>query len=283
MNLKVFNNKNLYNFSVLLKDMINKFLIVGSKSDPASRNIMLNLMDLAPNLNFYSINGEMLKTENLDKEKINAYDFVIFTSKHKSEKPMKTLSVHSPGNFKEVWGGGKEGELSPASALFQKHIFEIMKKNAEESELKYNTTMEATHHGPLIERPSLFIEIGGSETEWKDKRASFVIAKTIRDAIESWKQNPYHEIAIGIGGPHYCPGFNKIELNSNVAIAHIIPKYVFPINENMILEAINKTVEEVDFAVLDWKGLGKAEDRAKLIEILERNYISWKKTGEVNK
>lgn len=262
--------------------MSNKFLIVGSKSDPASRNIVMNLMDLG-NFNFHIVNEEMLKTENLDLNKINKYDFIIFASKHKSEKSEKTLSVHSPGNFREVLGGGVAGRLCPVSALFSKHMFECLNKNKEESELKYNITLEATHHGPLIDRPCLFIEIGGSEEEWKDKRASFVVAKAVRDAIETWKENRYHEIAVGIGGPHYAPSFNKIQLKSNVAISHIIPKYVSPITEEMILESINKTIEEVDFVVLDWKGLGKAEERDKIIEILEKNYINWKKIGEIGK
>ncbi len=262
--------------------MLNKFLIVGSKFDAASRNILMNLMDLG-NFKYHIINGDMLKTENLNFEKINQFDFVIFASKHKSEKKEKTLTIHAPGNWKEIWGGGKSRRVCPSSALFQKHLFKILNKNKEESELKYKVSMEVTHHGPLIERPCVFIEIGGSEEEWKDRRASFVIAKTIREAIETWKENPYREIAVGIGGPHYCQSFNKIQLNSNVALSHIIPKYVFPISEEIILEAINKTVEEVDFVLLDWKGLGKAEERDRILEILDKNYISWKKTGEIKK
>lgn len=261
--------------------MFKKFLIIGSKEDPASSNIVTNLLDLG-SFNVHFIDGDMLNTRNLDRDKINEYDFIIFASKHKSEKKEKTLSVHSPGNFREVWGGGEEGKLSISSALFQKHLFSVMKKVVEESALtRYSLTMEVTHHGPLIERPSIFIEIGGSEEEWKDKKASFVIAKVIREAIETWKENPYHEIAFGIGGPHYCPSFNKLQLNSNVAFSHIIPKYVSPITEEMILEARNKTFEEVDFAVLDWKGLGKAEERDEIIKILEKNYIQWKKASEI--
>ena len=261
--------------------MINKFLIVGSKSDTASRNIVMNLMDFG-GFEFHLIDGEMLKTENLDLEKINSYDLVIFASKHKSEKKEKTLSIHAPGNFKEVWGGGESGRLGPASALFNKHFFYTLNKVREESGLlRYSVTMEVTHHGPLIERPSVFIEIGGSEEEWKDKKASFVIAKTIRDAINTWKENPYNEIAVGIGGPHYCPNFNKLQLKSNAAISHIIPKYVFPVTEEMVLESINKTVEEVDFVIIDWKGMGPAEERDKVIKILEKNYIHWKKSGDV--
>lgn len=256
------------------------FLIVGSKFDPASRNIIMNLMDIG-NFNYHFIDGDMTKTENLDQNTINKYDLVIFASKHKSEKKEKTLSIHAPGNFHEVWGGGLKERLNPASALFQKHLFEILNKNTEESKLKYNVTLECTHHGPLIDKPAVFIEIGGSEEEWKDKKASFCIAKTIREAIETYSPNPYREIAIGIGGPHYCPIFNKLQLNSNSAFAHIIPKYVQPISEEMILEAFNQTIEEVDFAVLDWKGLGRSEERKKIIDILEKNYIPWKKSGQV--
>jgi len=262
--------------------MFKKFLIVGSKMDRASRNIIMNLMELG-RFNYHLINTEMIKTKNLDMERINECDLVIFASKHKSEKKEKTLSIHAPGNWREIWGGGEMGRVCPASALFQKHLFEILTQETKKSEIKYKVTLECTHHGPLIDRPCVFIEIGGGEEEWKDRGASFVIAKTIKRAIEEWKENPYREIAIGIGGPHYCPTFNKLQLNSNVAISHIIPKYMAPITEQMILEALNNTVEEVDFAVLDWKGLGTAEERQTVIDLLERNYISWKRSGEIKK
>jgi len=262
--------------------MIKDFLIVGSKADKASRNIIMNLIDFG-GFNLHLIDENMLNTENLDLDKINKYDLIIFVSKHKSEKKGKTLSIHAPGNWKEVWGGGKSGRICPSSALFQKHLFGILNQEKTKSELKYNVTLECTHHGPLIDRPSVFIEIGGGEEEWGDRRASFVIAKTLRRAIDEWKENPYQEVAVGIGGPHYCPNFNKIQLNSNVALGHIIPKYVFPITEQMILESVNNTIEEVDFVVLDWKGLGSAENRQKIINILEKNYISWKKSGEIKK
>lgn len=257
-----------------------KFLIVGSKKDPASRNIITNLMDLG-RFEYYIIEGDITNTDNFDLTRFLNYDLIIFASKHKSEKPEKTLSIHSPGNFREVWGGGKEGRLCPASALFNKHLFELLNKHTKTAELKYKVTLECTHHGPLIDKPCVFIEIGGGEREWKDRAASFVVAKTIREAIETYKENPYREIAIGIGGPHYCPSFNKIQEKSNVAIAHIIPKYVSPITEEMILESFNQTIEEIDFAILDWKGLGIAEERDKIISILEKNYINWKRNTEI--
>lgn len=258
-----------------------KFLVVADKFDTAGRNILMQLLDLEQ-IDYLVTHGSCTDNKNLDMSIINKFDFIIFASKHKSEKSEKTLCVHSPGNFREIWGGGESGRLNPASALFNRHLFECLNSEKEKSELdKYKVTLECTHHGPLIDIPCVFIEVGGGETEWRDRRATFIVAKAIREAINTYKENPYREVGIGIGGPHYCPSFNKTQVNSNVAIAHIIPKYVAPITETMILEALNQTIEEVDFAVLDWKGLGKSEDRQKIIDILEKNYIRWKRTSEL--
>ncbi|MEA3414467.1 MAG: D-aminoacyl-tRNA deacylase [Nanoarchaeota archaeon] len=260
-----------------------KFLIIGTKIDKASRNIMMNMIDLG-GFNISSIDTELFDEKDLDLEKIKAYDFVIFVSKHKSKKKEKILSIHAPGNWRDVWGGGKEGKVCFSSGIFQKYLFEVLENKRKESNLdKYKVTMEVTHHGPLIDKPCLFIEIGGGEEEWADRRASFVISRAVKEAIETFKPSKYLEVAIGIGGPHYCPSFNKLQMNSNVAFSHIIPKYIFPITEEMILEAIKKTVEEVEFVVVDWKGLGVAEERNRIIRILEKNYIRWKKTSEIKK
>ena len=269
--------------------MFKNYLIIASKSDKAGHNIVTELFQYidefkSKNIDFHLIEGSILNERNLDNHKISKYDFIIFASKHKSEKAEKTLSIHAPGNFRQVWGGGEAGKLSVSSALFNKHLFEVLNENVAKHELKnYNVTLEVTHHGPLINKPCVFIEIGSTEAEWRDRRAGFVIARTIKDAIETFKPNKYREVAIGIGGPHYAPSFNKIQLNSNIALSHIIPSYMQPIEENMIKESIEKTFEEVDFAIIDWKGLGKSEQRDKVIEILEKNYIQWKKTSNIRK
>ena len=263
--------------------MFKKYLIVASKKDLAGVNITTQLSQFG-NFNFYLVEEDMLYNENLDLEKINEYDFIIFASKHKSEKKEKTLSIHSPGNWRKADFGGIDKKACPSSAIFQKQMFEKLNENAKRFNLNnYKVTLEATHHGPLISKPCVFIEIGSTETEWKDRRAGFVIAKTIEETIREFKENPYNEVAVAIGGPHYCPNFNKIQLKSNFAISHVIPGYIMPITEDMVKESIQKTYEEVDFVVLDWKGLGKSENRQEVIDILEKNYISWKKSGEISK
>jgi len=119
--------------------------------------------------------------------------------------------------------------------------------------------------------------------EYKDKRAGFIIAKTISETIETFKENPYNEIAVAIGGPHYCPNFNKIQGNSNIAISHIISQYVFPLTEEMVKETIEKTDEEVDLVLLDWKGLGNADKRQQILNILDNLYLRYEKTRDINK
>jgi len=260
-----------------------KFLIVASKLDKAGVNITTQLSQFGQ-FKFYLVEKEIIYTENLDLEKINQYDFIIFASKHKSEKSEKTLSVHAPGNWRSADFGGQREKVCKTSALFLKQTFEKLNANAKEYNIKdYKVTMEATHHGPLIDRPCMFIEIGSTENEWKDRRAGFVIAKTISEIIAEFKENPYNEIAIGIGGPHYCPSFNKLQLSSNVAISHVISQYAFPLTEEMVAEALKKTEEEIDFALLDWKGLGNSEQRQRVISILEKLYINYRRTSEISK
>jgi D-aminoacyl-tRNA deacylase len=273
-----------------------KFLIVASKKDKAGINIttqlsqfrqnpLLSSMGNKPSFDFYLVEDEIIFDESYDKLKFEKYDFIIFASKHQSEKGEKSLCVHTPGNFREAKYGGTTGKVCPASGVFNKQLFENLNKIAKQHELdkRYNMTMEATHHGPLIDKPCVFIEIGSSDMEWSDRRAAWVIAKTILETIETYKENPYNEVTVAIGGPHYCPNYNKIQLNSNIAISHVIAQYNFPIDENTIKEAIDKTEEEIEFFLLDWKGLGSSEQKQHLLEILDKNYIRYKKTSEIEK
>ena len=273
-----------------------KFLIVASKKDKAGINIttrmsqfrenpMLSSMKQEAGYDFYLVDDEIIYTQSLNMDKINRYDFIIFASKHSSEKKEKTLSIHAPGNWRKADYGGQDGKICKSSALFQKHLFEVLKRNVKQYNMEedYAVTMEVTHHGPLIDKPCVFIEIGATDAEWTDRRAGFIIAKTISEAIKEFKENPYTEVAFAIGGPHYCPSFNKVQESSNVAISHIIPKYALPLTDEMIKEAIQKTEEEIDFVLLDWKGIGSKEERDNILEILGRWYLQSRKTGDIKK
>jgi D-aminoacyl-tRNA deacylase len=261
--------------------MYEKFLIIASQKDLAGMNIAKQLVQFGE-YDIYYVDRDIVEDEDLDLEKINKYDFVIFASKHESEKGGKTLSVHAPGNFRDADFGGEPEKVCKTSALIQKMFLKRLTANAEKFHLKdYAVTLECTHHGPLIEKPCVFVEIGATETEWKDRKAGFAVAKAISEVIDGFKVNERNEIAIGLGGPHYCPSFNKIQLNSNFAVGHVIPQYIMPITEEMIQQAFEKTDEEVDLAIVDWKGLGTSEQRQQVIDILDKMHLRYERTNRI--
>jgi len=260
------------------------FAIVASKKDKAGMNIVEELKKLS-NLPIYLTEKEIIYAENIDeeieKEKTKT-DFVIFASKHASQQQRKTLSCHAPGNWEKAEFGGKERQVCRTSAFFLKHLFQTLNEQAKNSE--YEVTLEVTHHGPYIEKPCCFIEIGSSEKEWQDKKAGKIIAETIKKSIETFNREKLGKwkAAIGIGSRHYCPNFNKIQLNSDIAIGHIIPQYAFPITEEMLKEAVNKTEEQIPFALIDWKGL-RSKERQETIRLLNQLNIKYKRTSDVKK
>ena len=143
--------------------------------------------------------------------------------------------------------------------------------------LNFDVVNEATHHGPYLGKPSLFIEIGSTKQEWNNQDAGKIVAETIIEAIKSKRKRV--EVAVGIGGLHTCTNFNKIISNRDISIAHFCPKYALEfLNENMIHEAIKKTIEKVDFLLLDWKGLKSEKDR--IIRIIRDLGIDYRKTND---
>jgi len=250
-----------------------KFAIVVSRKDEAGRTIARELENLG--VNFIEVEQESIYADEEVNEKCAGAGFVIFATKHESEKKMPDMTVHVPGNWKNADYGGKEGKVCKTSAIFMKMLFNILNDETGKQGLKdYAVTIECTHHGPLIEKPCCFIEIGSSEEEWGDVDAGKVIAMTIKRAIRGWSDPPtpltlsQTEAVIGIGGPHYCPNFSKIQLGSKYAIGHVIPQYALPLTAEIVKEAVAKTVEPVKKAIIDWKGCGISAERKKVIEVL---------------
>lgn len=261
--------------------MTQRVLIIASKGDVAGTNIT-TCLSRKGTFDFHLVDGECIRTENLNHEKIARYDVLIFASRHVSQEGKKSLCVHAPGNLTEQVNGGEPGRVCKSSGLWFKQMYQHLVKSSREANLEdYEVTMEATHHGPHLNKPCLFVEIGSTETEWRDERVGEIVAEAISETIEHFEENPYNEVVIAIGGPHYCPNFNKLQKDSNLAIAHVIPKYALPLHQTILEEVLSKVEEELEFAVLDWKGIGDKEEREKLITLLEKNYVRWKKVSDI--
>jgi len=211
-------------------------------------------------------NVDLLYEENIFK-KLDP-ELIICVSKHSSEKGTKVLTVHPSGNIAEAKFGGFPRNVSISAPAEMKQILIFLLEEAEKMNLKeYKVSYEATHHGPTVDYPLMFVEVGSKPEEWRDENAAEAAAKAVLNML---KQHPTHHINIlGVGGGHYCPKFTKIGLETEFAPGHIISKhntkhvdkYIF----NLLIE---KTLGKVNQVLFDWKGI-KGKDRRRIINYCE--------------
>jgi D-aminoacyl-tRNA deacylase len=85
--------------------------------------------------------------------------------------------------------------------------------------------------------------------------------------VAATKQSRYPTV-LGIGGPHYNAKFTRIATSTQTAFGHIIPKYAIPqVDGEMVEQCVERTLEKVELAIMDWKGI-KGVYKNKLISAL---------------
>ena len=196
---------------------------------------------------------------------------IVFVSRHSSESGIPTLSVHTPGNLgdKAEFGGiPRKVSVSPASAM--KDCLAEMKRLKDELRLDYEVSYECTHHGPCLDVPAMFAELGSSPSQWKDLKAAEAVAQAAMYAISRQAKKSEYKAVLGIGGPHYNDKFTKYALGSKYAFGHIIPKYaVGQVDHSMVKQCVERCAEKVEAIILDWKGI-KSADKEPLMTILAK-------------
>ena len=149
-----------------------------------------------------------------------------------------------------------------------------MEKLKNEWNLNYKVCYECTHHGPSLNVPTMFVELGSSLPQWKDSKAAEAVAHAAMQAATN--ENTYSAV-LGLGGPHYNEKFTKLSLREDVAFGHMIPKHMIGrVNLEVLRQCIERTLEKVELAVLDWKGI-KGADKQPLMEKLGALRISVRK------
>ena len=165
-------------------------------------------------------------------------DEVLVLSKHASASEVPALTLHAIGvpgetpHGESARSGGIKGQAVPPSTRFG-DMFRTMRKIAIEASLdkEYDITLEATHHGPLLDSPTLYLEIGSDEERWADSRAARVWAQTISICLgmsEDTQQREWPgdgDVMIGLGGGHYAPRHKAIISETEVWVGHILANY----------------------------------------------------------
>jgi len=231
-------------------------LIVASREDIASMNIRKQLLDKwnwkdigtfeeSPIFNsndfiMITIPEIHLERDNIDKEIIEVigkdFEAVIFASRHRAESKIPTLTVHPIGNYSNPDFGGLAGKLVPASPNLMTSSLRKVKELA--IDLEFMVSFEVTHHGPYLETPSFFIEIGSDESFWKHERAAEVIAEAIMETDERKE-----EVILCAGGGHYAPRFTDVIMDRSISVAHMAANYALDAlsDENVMKEMITKS------------------------------------------
>lgn len=223
---------------------------------------------------------------NLGKSALNP-DLIIFASRHRSEAQRPAFLAHLTGNWSsKAEFGGNPSELSLASALLFKAGFLSLLENSKICTVlaNFSTDIEVTHHGPTtLEKPLIFMELGSTKEEWSIDEAGEVVANSIINAIYKYldfKEKKDQYIGLGFGGTHYAPNFQRLVINSNVAMSFICPKYyIQELNRDLIAQMIENNLESVDYFIIDWKGTN-SEDKKHLVPLLEEFDIPIKKTKD---
>jgi D-aminoacyl-tRNA deacylase len=207
---------------------------------------------------FY-VDEDIVYANNIEERVTLIPDTIIFLSRHSSISGTPSLSVHVTGNpCYSAEFGGSPFSLSNSHPLLMRSILIYMDDLNRERGLNYKVTLEVTHHGPSdVSKPSLFVEIGSTIEQWRDKNAVKLVVDSILKALD----NPLYGVpTVGFGGPHYAPKFTKYLFQDRFAFGHILSKFVFEecLGDERLWIVINEAFEKTfnsNIAVIDWKGL----------------------------
>ena len=149
-------------------------LLVAFKNDAAGHNMAKHIsqnmekdgdMYRGKNFDLIEIDTPAISADWLDEQ--YDYDGFVFLSKHAAESGTLALTCHSTGNFNEAKFGGNAKELAIPYPNLQKKYLKTLWENRE-SFSDFEITIEATHHGPPpLKKPSIFVEIGTTDLQWK--------------------------------------------------------------------------------------------------------------------
>lgn len=184
-------------------------------------------------------------------------DEVIFLSKHRAASGRPTLTMHPIGNFGEASYGGKANALVPASPAFMSGLLRKLARTGRG--LPFQISYEITHHGPYLEVPTTYVEIGSDESTWGHRGAAEAMVAAILNC-----EAMVGPTVIGVGGGHYAPRFTEVTLAKKVNFGHMVAKHVLDTGgDDHILASIGMAMQAsgTDAAYIHKKSFSRPEAR----------------------
>ena len=173
---------------------------------------------------------------------------VIFPSRHSAASGRPSLTLHPIGVMQLDVDetppfGGKAGDAPPPSTRLAAWWRELVHL-APETDFgqPFDTSLEVTHHGPWLEVPSLFIEVGSTDATWGHRGAAEFLAGIIHRGLGldggtgfgHWDpvQNKDDLVLITLGGGHYAPRANLLTQHKSLFLGHMLATYALPFVQN---------------------------------------------------
>ena len=195
------------------------------------------------------VRSDNMGTMHMESINKNINDIIVL-SKHVSSSEVPAMTVHPIGVLtgqemgEDGRSGGVYGTLVPPNPRMASFLRAIVLKGAVEPNLsKFDLTLEATHHGPVMSLPTMYVEIGSSEKEWTDSHLASIWAEIIIENLSSKALDSNKRWMLCIGGGHYAPRHRDILIRSKELVGHILPSYSLPdVNEEATLHNFEKVL-----------------------------------------
>ena len=246
-----------------------KVALLYSERDPAGMNIAKEVKKelgeqftiKGRNYELISFEREILYVGSEEELGVEKFDFIIALSRHSGTPNHPIFTAHVPGNFGQARYGGESFKLGISIPSLMKEYLKAAAKRA--PAIGYWIGFEPTHHGPTLDIPLVFLEIGCDEVAWNDPKGIRAASESLAGALTNWEEGKYIP-SIAFGGPHVNDHFTKVELMTDVAIGHAVRKLDAGwVDKVMIQQAIERNGEPPELAIVDNKGL-KGEDRERI-------------------
>jgi len=194
-------------------------------------------------------------------------DLLVFASRHAGDTgPL--LTAHFTGNFGPAKFGGADNAVATACPNALSAVVDALDERAPPA---YDVGVEATHHGPTeVGVPSMFVELGSDEDQWRDPEGARAVAEAILelDGVAPHAERrpgdgdspavtdcPIRRHVVGVGGGHYAPRFERIVRETGWHVGHVAADWALnamgdPAEHRDVLDAAFER-SEADLALVD--------------------------------
>ena len=169
---------------------------------------------------------------------------VVFPSRHVAASGQASLTLHPIGvphlplNEQGRYGGHGGSAPPPSTRLATWWKMLLERSHGNNKVEGFDVSLEVTHHGPTLDVPCLFIEVGSTEATWGHEGAAEVLAGIIRDGLLTEPNNAWDPavhagqlVLVTLGGGHYAPRANQLASLEGVWLGHMLATYALPFEQ----------------------------------------------------